>query len=309
MISAETEVLTESGFKRAIDLSVVDKVATVDLKTDKLLFDQPRAINRSEVSFYSVLNSNGHNERVSDKHMLVINNKLVPLEKAREDGWGNTKDTVKSKPPGVDKLSPTRLRLVPWLLWRAEVKLGQLPIWGSAEWKEEEMWGPHVAHIRHLLTEADIEYVDGEYSIKVSGKDFETLTAIMEKRYNIGDKVYYEPLSLPESFVNLSPKQVDIFLPELLSAVGDKLTTQNWLCIDILQIMLFRNGYLSKKYTDPLGANIEVYTLEYRAEDKNEECNTVVADEKLRGIGVSIKTDQKTIVTRYNGIMQVTGGV
>lgn len=116
-IKYDTEVLTQDGWKEAIDINLDDIIASFDISTGDTTFDKVKDIEHLREGGYYELISTHKNEVVTAKHNLVIDNELVPAENAMIRNLNNGNMRIASKIHSIGlPYTDDELRLLTWVI-------------------------------------------------------------------------------------------------------------------------------------------------------------------------------------------------
>lgn len=281
-VSNDTEILTQTGFKTAFDISHSDMIVVITSSLNRLRFQKPETIKRAEKEVVT-LTGDWHDEVCGVDGYIVIDNNKLRLSDIHNTSFPASKfvHCINASANGLDGISPSRLRLIPWLVLKADIHFGMVPKWGKIQWRP--MSEDHEKRLRELLFDAGY---DVDLTKEITGKQFETLA-----------KVFDGKPSIPEELVNASKTQMAFLHQELQFLYGGNIYSGlSPRDMDVLQIMYFRNNMLSRitqeglKVASPPEEGIITFT-------RPNEFQTVV---NMKFGGQPAK-----VITRRNGCIQL----
>jgi|GEM_PF-1923233 len=315
-----TEVLTSNGWKKAIEIDYNDKVAQFDIKTKTITFSNPIKISKFFTDEWVEVITNLSEEAVTLNHSLVIDGRLVKVEKIINKGFkqnqqyhaGYLDDKYRQK----INLSEDWIKLLTWV-----VMDGTWVIYSERKMRIQFKLSKErkIKKLTSLLKKLKIPYTIKPatkcktnkmqpYLIRIYGENACKIVNLLERKKKI-----------PKSWAyGLSPSQVKAMLETIADTDGYKRNNRiQWASIDIenletVQLACIFNGIpcriVKVKYSkNGFSRNRQFIYMAYiyLGPIKGYKAKFTVYNEKA--MAVAIETSKGTLITRRNGKISFTG--
>ncbi len=315
-----TEVLTSNGWKKAIEIDYNDKVAQFDIKTKTISFCKPIKITKFFVDKWAEIITNLSEEAVTLNHSLVIDGRLVKVEKIINKGFkqnqqyhaGYLDDKYRQK----INLSEDWIKLLTWVIMD-----GTWVIYSERKMRIQFKLSKErkIRKLTSLLKKLKIPYTIKPatkcetnkmrpYLIRIYGENACKIVNLLERKKKI-----------PKSWAyGLSRSQVEAMLEAIADTDGYKRNNRiQWTSTDIenletVQLACIFNGIpcriVKVKYSkNGFSRNRQFIYMAYiyLGPIKGYKAKFTVHNEKV--MVVAIETSKGTLITRRNGKISFTG--
>ena len=311
-IQEDTEILAHSGWIKASNLTLEDDIASYNLNTKEISFAKPVALSKHNAPLFSI-EGDLHNEIVSDRHKLVIDNKLQLVSEGKIKSNRFTY-AGKRNQPGVN-IPLDILRVLTWTIMDATLVFGP-GIKTRIQWKLSKP--RKIQRIQELLSAAGIKFTYRPatkspsnklqpYYICIYGEDARKLTSLLP-----------EGKRIQSNWKNLSKEELEAVLFEIKNTDGT---------FSINNHIEWRSTCLSDIETIQLACIFNEIPCYYRVSGKSgfiengktqyvaimfdkgvsNKRNVTIKNLHTEGPVVSIQSKDGTIITRRNGKVAFTG--
>lgn len=328
-LTEDTEVLTETGFKKIIKLSYNDRIANYNKDSSKIFFASPKNIiyrfKREDEIIYEYFNDkHGLSINVSENHRMALKDNFG--EVAKNISEIKIADMVfcgeELLEDGFDKYSDNDLRLISWIIGDGNIKVTHNTKSDNYRIRFGLKKKRKINRIISLLEEENLNY-------KLFEDDKQTSIYINTEE----SKKYIEFVTLSKSypldFIFLNKRQSEVLYAELIQVDGDytnylksgsyRLNSSKKFELDLLSAIFSSNGHYTKITKRNIKSNyatesIDMFYLSVVKENKMRESksgtgNRVISRREIdyKGSLVCVECDSTYFIARQNGIPFVTG--
>lgn len=218
-LTEDTEVLTENGFKKIIDLDNTVRVANYNPDTQLVEFYSPKNILirdlRKDEKVYKYNNTRGYSFRVSQRHRLALKNNMGELAE-NIDSFLMKENIFNAKGVStpINKYTDNEIRILCWIIGDGVIANTHNPKRISRNIRFGLKKERKINRIIQLFDEEGYKYGKSEYNkqtvIRLSVKDSEKYINLVTLKKKF-----------PSDLIFMSQEQSKIFFEELIQVDGD----------------------------------------------------------------------------------------
>ena len=329
-LTEDTEVLTDHGYKKIIELRGNEKIANYDINTGKIIFAIPKNIIirdlRPNEKIYRFSNANV-DFSVSENHRMPIRNKGTFLAKDVDElvnsslffNGNGLKDT-----DSIKKYNDDDVKLIAWIVGDGSFKITHNPKSDNYRIRFGLKKKRKIHRILSLLDNMKLSY---HYSVDKRNQTIIYLNTQSSKKYV---ELLKKIKEFPDDFIYLSKEQAKIFINEIIQVDGDyenyiKKNKKSWTYfssnkhdIDIISAILSinfgkatirkrinNNGFKKGTITYRVIYTPESTILKSKSGFNNKPIKKEIVD--YNGKLVCISCDTTFFIARQNGTSFITG--
>lgn len=317
--SEDTEVLTNNGWKYYKDLNNTDNVATLNLKNENIEYQvfkkHEKQYKGDMIHFggrYDLLVTPEHRivYKNSDINSNILINRVDYISKLR----GQIKIPVSGKNNKIDyKIDDSMIKLIAWIIAEGHIdtKLNHIKL-GQRE--------SNAYKLRNILDDLNFEYtektIEANKVSKITKQNYNTFYIKAKSR----DKIlpYLNHKNIPEWVENLSTRQFNIFLDELIETDGcivgptsSHFYTSTKSVADKLQKLLIQNGNKCiittklPRWTKKISYCVQIAKKTWATIAPKK--YGMITKQKYSGKVWCLTVDNSTLVVRRNGRAMIVG--
>ena len=322
-VSADTEILTKEGWKRADEITLDDEIAQFDMETREVIFGKPKMVHRFFADRWANVKTYQGWEQITLEHSLIIEGRRVKVKDILSQGLKFNQTQLYFAGYLAEKyrqnvnLPDDWLRLLTWVIMDGTIVVGQ----GNKVRIQLKLSKPRkIKRLKWILDNLGLKYTFRKatksptnklqpYYIRIYGEPARQIKQLLD-----GEKRF------PKEWVlGLSKRQVDIILEEIKNTDG-RLHYNHivWIStdkhnVDVIQTACILNGYPFKYSYGENRSGFKKrgskpqYICSIYPNGLVSSWGKITVKMGLYRRFVAIETEKSTLITRFNGRVNFTG--